>query len=83
MALLSTVAASPRQTPKHSMATPTASSSTTCAAAFFAWLNFHHPFRFFCYHHSTGELKSSVKNENLTQTLSLFAIIKNNVKMKK
>ena len=39
MALLSTVAASPRQTPKHSMAMP-ASSSTVCAAAFFTWLNF-------------------------------------------
>ncbi len=45
MALLSTVAASPRQTPKHSMAIP-AISSAACAAAFFPWLNFHHPFRF-------------------------------------
>ena len=34
MALLSTVAASPRQTPKHSMAAP-ASRSAICAAAFF------------------------------------------------
>ena len=35
IALLNTVAASPRQAPKHSMAAP-AISSTTCAAAFFA-----------------------------------------------
>ena len=45
IALLSTVAASPRQTPKHSMAAP-AISSATCAAAFFPQLIFHHPFRF-------------------------------------
>ena len=38
MALLITVAASPRHTPKHSMAAP-AISSTACAAAFFPWLN--------------------------------------------
>ncbi len=37
MALLSTVAASPRQTPKHSMAAP-AASSAICAAAFFSQL---------------------------------------------
>jgi hypothetical protein len=34
IALLSTVAASPRHTPKHSMAAP-ASRSVICAAAFF------------------------------------------------
>ena len=39
MALLSTVAASPRQTPKHSMAIP-AISSAICAAAFFPQLIF-------------------------------------------
>jgi hypothetical protein len=43
--LLSTVAASPRHTPKHSMATP-AISSAICAAAFFPQLIFHHPFQF-------------------------------------
>ena len=45
IALLSTVAASPRQTPKHSMVPP-AISSAICAAAFFLQLIFHHPFRF-------------------------------------
>jgi hypothetical protein len=39
IALLSTVAASPRHAPKHSMAIPT-TSNVACAAAFFAQLNF-------------------------------------------
>ena len=39
MALLSTVAASPRQAPKHSMAIA-AASRVTCTVVFFAWLIF-------------------------------------------
>ena len=42
IALLSTVAASPRQTPKHSMAIPT-TSNMACATAFFTWLKFITP----------------------------------------
>ena len=38
IALLSTVAASPRHTPKHNMAIPT-TSNKACAAVFFTWLN--------------------------------------------
>ena len=59
IALLSTAADSPRQTPKHTMATP-ASSRKTCKAAFSLWLMNNSP-SVFCHYHSAGQLNSPLR----------------------
>ena len=75
MALLRTVAVSPRSTPTHTMAAP-ANSKPTCAIVFFDCGNLLTPFIAALLYHR--RCKISVKNRKLTEILSACAIMNTN-----
>ena len=75
MALLSTVAVSPRSTPTHTMAAP-ANSKPTCAIVFFDCGNLLTPFIAALLYHR--RCKIFVKNRKLTEILSACAIMNTN-----
>ena len=75
MALLRTVAVSPRSTPTHTMAAP-ANSKPTCAIVFFDCGNLLTPFIAALLYHR--RCKIFVKNRKLTEILSACAIMNTN-----